>query len=63
MSKYSPYQTYREALGAMSHLDLIDYTAGLLVQLQKHGVLPDLHNPKRLDFSNVKKNPRGSKQG
>lgn len=39
----------------MSHLDLIDYTAGILVQLQKHNVLPSKENPKKLDFSKVKK--------
>lgn len=55
MKKYSTYQTYRNALGAMSHLDLIDYTAGILVQLQKHGIVPSMANPKRLDFSNFKK--------
>lgn len=50
------YQTYRNALATMSHLDLIDYTAGLLVQLQNHGVVPSKDNPKRLEFRNVRKN-------
>lgn len=55
MSKQSAYQTYRNVLASMSHLDLIDYTAGILVQLQKHNVLPSKENPKKLDFSKVKK--------
>jgi len=55
MPKYSPYQTYRNALASMSHSELIDYTAGLLVQLQKHNIKPDKRNPRQLDFSEVKK--------
>lgn len=55
MSKQNAYQTYRNALATMSHLDLIDYTAGLLVELQKHGIVPNKYNPKRLDFSDVRK--------
>jgi len=39
----------------MSHIDLLDYTAGLLCELQRHGVVPDKTNPKKLDFSKVKK--------
>lgn len=39
----------------MSHIDLLDYTAGLLCELQRHGVMPDKANPKKLDFSKVKK--------
>jgi len=54
MPKYSVYQTYRNALSNMTHGELIDYTAGLLVQLQKHGIKPDKLNPRQLDFSEVK---------
>lgn len=55
MGKYNTYQTYRNALATMSHMDLIDYTAGLLVELQKHGIVPDKKNPKRLDFTKCEK--------
>ena len=55
MGKYNTYQTYRNGLATMSHIDLLDYTAGLLCELQRHGVMPDKTNPKKLDFSKVKK--------
>lgn len=55
MGKYNTYQTYRNGLATMSHIDLLDYTAGLLCELQRHGVAPDKTNPKKLDFSKVKK--------
>lgn len=58
MKKYSTYQTYRNALASLSHLDLIDYTAGILVQLQKHNIVPSTENPNRLDFSHFKKDEK-----
>lgn len=53
--KHDTFQTYRNALATMSHIELINYTADILVQLQRHGVVPSMDNPQRLDFTGVHK--------